>query len=75
VDPNDQGFENSFRGVVVKRSYSGMMVKLEIQANAQFTLTSFLPSNSGEAKLSIGSEVSVHWKSEDTLLLHAEKLQ
>jgi putative spermidine/putrescine transport system ATP-binding protein len=75
VDANDQGFENSFRGVVVKRSYSGMMVKLEIQVNAQFTLTSFLPSNSGRAKVSMGSEVTVHWKSEDTLLLHAEKLQ
>ncbi|MFM9276644.1 ABC transporter ATP-binding protein [Paenibacillus jiagnxiensis] len=72
---HDMQESNSFRGKVVRRSYSGMTVKLEIQAVPDLTFTSVVPADSEAAKAVEGTAVTVYWQPEDTLLLRPENVQ
>ncbi|WP_134704747.1 ABC transporter ATP-binding protein [Ammoniphilus sp. YIM 78166] len=64
---------NKFQAVIKKRSYSGTMVKFELQMKNGSPIVSMIPSYTEAARLKEGENVFVYWAPSDTLLLLPEK--
>jgi putative spermidine/putrescine transport system ATP-binding protein len=69
---SNESLENNYSGTVVKRIYSGAMVKYSVKLHEGPILQLMIQSDTPEASINNGRIVTIHWKKEDTLLLEPE---
>jgi putative spermidine/putrescine transport system ATP-binding protein len=63
---------NTFNGVIIKRVFTGMMVKITIELSNKETIVASALINSNTGNMETGDKVHVSWEAEDVLLLKPE---